>query len=79
MSDPPTPDRHSPQCGEHSRVLSHIINSIFDTTKKTRKNNDKGPAKVLIKYNEKLEQKYCTESQHWENSPCLVKMTRYGK
>ena len=78
MSEPPTPDCHSPQCGEHSRVLSLKINSIFDTTNKTRKNNDKEPAKVLIKQNEKLEQKYCTESQHQENSPCLVKMTWYG-
>lgn len=75
MSDPPTPDRHSPKCGEHSRVLYLIINSIFDTTNKTRKNNDKGQAKVLIKQNKKLEQKYCTDSQHRENSPCLVKMT----
>jgi hypothetical protein len=54
MSDPPTPDHHSPKCGEHSRVLSLIINSIFDTTNKTRKNNDKGAAKVLIKQNKKL-------------------------
>ena len=75
MSDPPTPDRHSPKCGEHSRVLSLIINSIFDTTNKTRKNNDKEPAKVLIKQTKNSEQKYSTESQHWENSPCLVKMT----
>jgi hypothetical protein len=57
MSDSPTPDRHSPKCGEHSRVLSLIINSIFDTTNKTRKNNNKRPAKVLIKQNKKTQNK----------------------
>lgn len=64
MSDPPTPDCHSPKCGEHSRVLSLIINSIFDTTNKTRKNNNKRPAKVLLKQNEKLG----TKILYWEST-----------